>query len=118
MKPDRIMGFLLGVIVALLLVWVLQRAPATVGHAQAADGGIVAGTGLIVTAVQGQMGDDKNLLWVVDAANHRVAVYEYETNDSKILLKAARNMRFDLVVNTEINAKKGLSFEQIRRGMQ
>jgi hypothetical protein len=120
MKSDRMLFFFLGIIAALLLVLVVQRAPASSNVANAGEPAM-SGSGLILTAITGQNGQNANLLWVVDAANRRVCVYEYDTNRNTILLDAARNMEYDLITRSDFFTNgpgQGRNYADTRRIMQ
>lgn len=108
MNKESIKIFLLGAIVALLAVAVLKSYYGSNGNMLlAADSGT--GNGLIVVT----MGSDNEEILVVDSVNHRMAVYDYDS--SKIKLKAARNMEYDLKIEKDLSDRSGLSYDEIKK---
>jgi hypothetical protein len=103
MKAEGIRYFLMGIIIALLAV-VAFKADSN-GNMLMAEEAAGAGSGsangiIVVTFGGGEFA-------VVDARNMRMGVYSFDS--SRIKLKAARNIKYDLQVKTEISSSRGMS---------
>ncbi len=107
MKTDYVKVFLMGVAVAILAVMAFGSGKSVRSDLlMAADSSASAG-GLMVMSLTG------DVFVVVDGVNRRMAVYDYSS--SKIKLKAARNMEYDLKVNKDLSSRSGLNFDSVRK---
>lgn len=109
MKAEGIKYFLIGIVVALLAV-VAFKADSKGNMLMAEDGG-GAGSGSANGIIVVTLGSSE--LAVVDARNMRMGVYSFDS--SRLKLKAARNIKYDLQVKTEISSSRGMSVTEAAR---
>ncbi|GEM_PF-3314228 len=115
MRTDKVMYFLLGAIAVLLLMLVLQgQGILRTDEAVAAETQGLVGAMIVVPGTRDQTPLRSNYLWIIDARNGVMALYDYNESRRQLTLKAARNMRYDLRVDTEMNSRDGLNYEQMQ----
>ncbi|MHC4870868.1 MAG: hypothetical protein ACYTFY_03390 [Planctomycetota bacterium] len=107
MKVDMAKAFLLGIIVALLAVIAFKPAVSGSGNSLIAAEGGSSANGMIVVGLSG------DTVAIMDAVNKRLAIYSYTS--SKLKLKAARNLEYDLKVEKELSSSKGYTYDQIKK---
>ncbi|MBN1257815.1 MAG: hypothetical protein JXA52_08935 [Planctomycetes bacterium] len=108
MNLEKLKIFLLGAITVLLAVLVFGNSPVQVERAIAADS-----AGMSVEGLLAMLGEN-NDLFIIDARNQRLAVYDFSKSSGRITLKAARNFSNDLRVNKEIVGGRGLDFDEVK----
>ena len=108
-RSQWVIAFLTGVCVALGAALVVQSGDALPrAHAQAsgAAGGMVAVTGT------GTSGQSRDVLFLLDSNQTRLAVYEYK--DGRMTLGAVRNIEFDLRFNEFPGKKQTPSVKEMK----
>jgi len=85
--------FLLGAITVLLLAIFIADRP-VLDRALAGNSGATGDATIFGVTGMTQAGGNREVIWVLDSANRRLAVYDLQNNNVKLL--AARNITWDL----------------------
>ena len=94
MRTNRVLYFITGVLVGILVVLVVKKLPSQEIWAGPIKQ-VETVTNQNFIAVASTTKTDANFLWLIDTANKKMLVYEYY-NDTVIKLRAVRDIQYDI----------------------